>query len=84
MKNLPFDVLKLDRSLTTDLTRPTDTALVQAATTMAGALDCVVIAEGIETQAQLDQLYELGIRGYQGWLFAPALPAHELHDLFPT
>lgn len=63
LKNLPFDVLKLDRSLTTDLTRPTDTALVQAATTMAGALDCVVIAEGIETQAQLDQLYKLGIPG---------------------
>ena len=84
LKNLPFDVLKLDRSLTTNLNGPSDTALVQAATTMAGALDCAVIAEGIETQAQLDQLYKLGIPGYQGWLFAPALPAHELHDFFPT
>lgn len=50
LKRLPFNILKLDRTLTTDLIEPSDTALVQAATTMASALGCEVIAEGIETQ----------------------------------
>lgn len=81
LKNLPFSLIKLDRSLTTDLPHPNDTALIQATTTMASALDCTVIAEGIETQAQLDCLHPLGIPAYQGWLFAPALPTHKLHQL---
>lgn len=50
---------------------------------MASALGCEVIAEGIETQNQLDQLLALGIPAYQGWLFAPALPTHKLVDYFP-
>lgn len=84
LKGLPFDVVKLDRSLTTDLAGPRDTAVLHAATSAAGALDCAVVAEGIETRSQLDQLQALGIRGYQGWLFAPALPDHELRDRFPA
>jgi FOG: EAL domain len=42
---------------------------------MGHGLDIVVVAEGIETAAQLDRLRSIGCKLGQGYLFSPAVPA---------
>ena len=57
---------------------PEDTSLVAALIAMARALNLHVVAEGIQTQAQLDALKILSCDEYQGPLFSKPLPASEL------
>lgn len=73
----PVDTLKIDRSFIEDLGRaPADVAIVAAVIGMARALDLAVIAEGIEDEAQVRALRELGCERGQGFYFArPAEPA---------
>jgi EAL domain-containing protein (putative c-di-GMP-specific phosphodiesterase class I) len=43
-----------------------------------------VVAEGVETEAQLEQLRELGCDSAQGYLFSPAVPGEQAHALLTT
>jgi diguanylate cyclase (GGDEF)-like protein len=71
LKQLPVDELKIDQSFVAGLgTDPNDTAIVAAVIAMAQALDVAVVAEGVETTDQLDQLRTLGCEQAQGYLFA--------------
>ncbi|MGA9423075.1 MAG: EAL domain-containing protein, partial [Rhodanobacteraceae bacterium] len=70
---LEFDQIKLDRGFVQALDRPRGLAVVKAMLELASALGCDVIAEGVETQAQLDTLAELGCRYAQGWLLGMPL-----------
>ncbi len=72
----PIRMLKLDRSVVTPLNEA-QIQLVAAVNTMAESLGLEVLAEGIETGEQRDQLIELGIRYGQGYLFARPLSASE-------
>jgi EAL domain-containing protein (putative c-di-GMP-specific phosphodiesterase class I) len=82
LHHLPVDELKVDRSFIGRLGRATrDRHLVEAIVGMARALDLTVVAEGVETDDQLQFLGELGCALAQGYLFAPAVPAEELHTL---
>jgi EAL domain-containing protein (putative c-di-GMP-specific phosphodiesterase class I) len=58
-----------------------DSALVAAAVAMGRALDMQVVAEGIETAAQVADLREFGCPLGQGFLFARPLPPDELDRL---
>jgi diguanylate cyclase len=69
LKALPLDTLKLDASLVRDIVQDSrDRAIVAAMIAMARALDLKVIAEGIETEAQLAVLAEQGCDLFQGFL----------------
>jgi len=69
LKALPLDTLKLDQSLVRDIAQdPRDRAIVAAMIAMARALDLKVIAEGIESEAQLAILGEEGCDLFQGFL----------------
>lgn len=69
LKALPLDALKLDRSLVRDIAHdPRDRAIVAAMIAMARALDLKVIAEGIESEAQLLILADQGCDVFQGFL----------------
>jgi diguanylate cyclase (GGDEF)-like protein len=82
LHHLPVDELKIDRSFISRLGRATrDRHLVEAIVGMARALDLTLVAEGVETDDQLQFLGELGCELAQGYLFAPAVPAEELHAL---
>jgi EAL domain-containing protein (putative c-di-GMP-specific phosphodiesterase class I) len=62
------DVIKLDLSLTRDVdVDRRQQALVRAVTAFSAQVGATVLAEGVETQAQLDTLREIGVRLGQGW-----------------
>ena len=78
----PVDVIKLDRSFTAELGRsPVAEAIPAAIAHLARGLSIQAIAEGVETQDQLQRLYRLGFRAGQGYLFGRARPAAECDSL---
>jgi EAL domain-containing protein (putative c-di-GMP-specific phosphodiesterase class I) len=66
-------IVKLDRELITGVdTDPVKAALVEVFGDLAGRMDTWVLAEGIETEAELDTLIRLGVPLGQGWALARA------------
>ena len=69
LKDLPVDTLKIDRSYVAGMTEDgKDAAIASAMVALGQRLGLAVIAEGVETEAQLDALRELGCDAYQGFL----------------
>lgn len=82
LKTFPLDYLKIDRSFVVDL--PDDLnggAIVRAIIDMAHTLGMKVIAEGVETRAQLDFLLAHDCDEMQGYYFSKPLPQDELKEL---
>jgi diguanylate cyclase (GGDEF)-like protein len=81
LRKLPLDKLKIDRSFISDLATNADAAaIVKAIISLAHSLRLKVVAEGVETDAQLQQLREMECDQYQGWLRSPAvLPLAIVH-----
>ena len=78
LKRFPVDVLKVDRSFVADLEHDADDrAITSTIIGIAKTLDLLVVAEGVETKAQLAFLKAHGCNMYQGFLASPALPADE-------
>lgn len=78
-KRFPVDTVKIDRSFIRDLhDHPNDRAIVRGILAMAHALNLSVIAEGVETDAQVTELLSLGCGQMQGFGFAPPLPRADL------
>jgi diguanylate cyclase (GGDEF)-like protein/PAS domain S-box-containing protein len=76
LHRFPIDTLKIDRSFVTQMTDNTENAeIVRTIVTLARSLDMNVIAEGVETRAQLTQLHDLGCDFGQGYLFSKAVSA---------
>jgi EAL domain-containing protein (putative c-di-GMP-specific phosphodiesterase class I) len=82
LRRLAVDTVKIDRSFVTPLEHdPGAVAIVRAVVAMSHALGMDVIAEGIETDAQMYRLRAAGCDRAQGYLFARPLPAAELGPL---
>ena len=86
LKRLPIHELKIDRSFVMDLPDDAnDAALVDAILSVAHHLQLNVVAEGVETPAQLAFLRERGCAHFQGYHIGHPLPAiHYLPFLQPT
>jgi EAL domain-containing protein (putative c-di-GMP-specific phosphodiesterase class I) len=81
LKRLPIDCLKVDQSFVRDATTDAnDAALVTAIITLAHNLKMTVVAEGVETEDQLQFLHQLRCDEIQGYLFSRPLPADGLVD----
>jgi predicted signal transduction protein with EAL and GGDEF domain/DNA-binding response OmpR family regulator len=71
LKRLPVDTLKIDRSFVGEIETSRDSAgLVNAILAMGGSLRMQVVAEGVETMAQMEHLARHGCRLMQGYLFS--------------
>lgn len=74
LQRLPVARIKIDRAFVTDITsNPANAAIARAILGMAHSLKLTVIAEGIETQGQLDFLRKLGCDEIQGYYFSRPL-----------
>ncbi|WP_395399098.1 putative bifunctional diguanylate cyclase/phosphodiesterase [Pseudoduganella sp. UC29_106] len=79
LKKVEIDYLKIDRSFVMDLAGDSgDLALCEGIIVMAHKLGLKVVAEGVETEAQLNLLKAAGCDYVQGFVYAPPLPAGEL------
>lgn len=71
LRSYRFDGIKIDRSFMTGIAfSPEDQAIVRAVSLLADALDMEIVAEGIETEAQLEYAREAGIHNVQGFLMS--------------
>src|ERR1700722_1472765 len=74
LQRFPLDALKIDRAFIRDTTtKPDDASIAVAIITLAHSLKLKVIAEGVETEAQLNFLRTHGCDEMQGYYFSPAL-----------
>ncbi len=79
LRDLPLDELKIDRTFVKSLGEDRrDLDMVWALVEMAHSLGLVVVAEGVETEAQRALLENMGCNIGQGWLFAKAMPRADL------
>ena len=82
LKQLPLDQLKIDQSFVRDITiDPIDAVMVKTIISMGHNFHLDVIAEGVETEAQMDFLKQNGCMAYQGYLFSQPVPIDEFEAL---
>src|SRR5690554_3138931 len=82
LKHFPVNVLKIDRSFVQDLPDDKDDATItQTIINLANSLDIGLVAEGVETEAQVDFLIERGCLVGQGFLFSRPIPSSEMTEL---
>lgn len=85
LKQLPIDILKIDRSFVKNLPHNTgDAQITNTIIAMAHTMDMGVIAEGVETQEQLELLNTMGCEVFQGYLLSRPLPADQVIDALNT
>lgn len=81
LMKLPISTLKIDRSFVSMINHDGgNDEIVRAIVTLARNLGLNVIAEGIETEGQLEKLKDLGCEGGQGYLFAEPMNFADLQD----
>ena len=78
LRSLPVHTVKIDRSFITDVPKSqTASQLVETIIVMCRTLKKLVVAEGVETRAQLAFLEQRGCDAFQGYLLAAPAPADE-------
>jgi EAL domain-containing protein (putative c-di-GMP-specific phosphodiesterase class I) len=81
LKRLPASIIKLDRSFVARLHQDAaDAAIADSVIRLGRATGLVVVAEGVETEAQLDVLQRLGCAAGQGFLWHRGVPAGEVAE----
>jgi len=82
LKKMPIDKLKIDQSFVRDITLSTrDAAIVEVILQLSKQLDLRCVAEGVETEAELNWLTGKGCEVIQGYLFHRPMPLAEFEEL---
>jgi EAL domain-containing protein (putative c-di-GMP-specific phosphodiesterase class I)/CheY-like chemotaxis protein len=82
LRSFPFDKLKMDISFVREVTSdPGSAAIAKTIISLAHNLNLLVIAEGVETKAQLSYLRNQGCDEMQGFFFSKPIPAEDLAQL---
>jgi diguanylate cyclase (GGDEF)-like protein len=76
LRRLPIDIVKIDQSFTAGIGHASSGgAIVEAVTNLAHVLGLTVVAEGVETQNQRDEVSAIGCEAAQGYFYARPMPA---------
>lgn len=83
LRHLPLDTLKVDRTFVREIEANRNAAaIVKAIIAMAQAMDLDVVAEGVETRAQLDFITQHGGNAViQGWVYSAAVSARDMEAI---
>jgi diguanylate cyclase (GGDEF)-like protein len=83
LQRVPFDKIKIDRSFVSGAADPErrNAALIRAMVGLASDLEMRTIAEGVETQEELQLVRDLGCSHVQGYIFGKPMPAEEAGEL---
>jgi predicted signal transduction protein with EAL and GGDEF domain len=81
LRRFPIDTLKIDQSFVSDVTNADGEGIVDAILALARTLGLQVIAEGVETEEQVNYLMERHCDMLQGYYFSHPLPAAEIPGL---
>jgi EAL domain-containing protein (putative c-di-GMP-specific phosphodiesterase class I) len=81
LRRLPIDVIKIDRCFVQDIDNENGRAIIEAIMAMAKALDMSVVAEGVETENQLQILNDVDCDFIQGYLFSKPLEYQDFEKL---
>jgi diguanylate cyclase (GGDEF)-like protein len=85
VRDFPFDKLKIDRSFVQGQTLShTSLEIVSAVVNIGRSLGQDVVAEGVETEAEMQAMQAAGVTHLQGFLFAKPMPADQLEALIST
>ena len=83
LKNLPIDKLKIDISFVRNITHePKNQTIVKTIIALAKGLDISVLAEGVETEKELEFLRQNGIDSIQGYYYHKPMPIEEITPIF--
>lgn len=83
IKNFPIDVLKIDKSFIQNIDKDhTDRIITQSLIQMAKGLNLRVVAEGVETQVQLNYLENYQCDEIQGFIYSPSVTDQKIEQLF--
>ena len=82
LRHFPIDMIKVDRSFVQGSELDSkDATITSNLISLAHALNVVAVAEGIESNGQLDSLRQFGCDGAQGFLFSRPAPAAEIYKV---
>ena len=82
LKRFPIDTIKVDRSFVRELgSNAEDRAITDAIIVMGKSLKMAIVAEGVETQGQIEFLRSRGCSEFQGFYFSKAVPPTAIADL---
>ncbi|MFM5884316.1 MAG: EAL domain-containing protein, partial [Novosphingobium sp.] len=86
IRNLRFSTIKVDRSFVQGAATgsPESLAIIRAVVAMAESLEMSTTAEGVETEAELNVIRQLGCRKIQGYYYGRPMPSAEARSLFAT
>jgi diguanylate cyclase (GGDEF)-like protein/PAS domain S-box-containing protein len=82
LQHLPLDVLKIDQSFVQEINLPRTAAVVETIARLARNLNLSVVAEGVETEAQLEALTRIGVDLIQGYLISCPVPSGVIEKFF--
>ena len=82
LNQMKIDVLKLDMEfMRNEMKKPSNQSILRFVVSMAHWMNLSVVAEGVETKAQVERLREIGCDYVQGYYFAKPVPVNEFEDL---
>ena len=85
LKRLPLDQIKIDQSFVRDIAFDVnDRAIVKTIIAMAISLNLKYIAEGVETEEQMQLLFDMGCAHHQGYLYCKPMPIEQFEALLQT
>lgn len=83
LKDVPFDILKIDKDFFSEVDTSRDTMIImKSIVEMATELGIKVVCEGVETQSQIDMLKSIGCRMVQGYYYSKPIPLAEFMDKY--